>query len=159
MTEKQKYFFIAAVVVLLLLAFWLILRVSKPELFENQPPKLEVEKQLERLPALPEEPATVISYSGHIKALYPETNELLLLTSRGQKKVSYDNLTIFAVSQPLAASATPPPASPGPDLQTESQSAASLNDFQVGDFIRADSLTNIRGLAKFRASKITLIKQ
>ena len=156
--RQKKYFTLAAILVVIAvvaLAYWLWLASWFTQRLANQP---DWKNKILSAPTLPTEASIVLSYTGQIQRLDLKKGELTMITAYGEKKVTFTADTIVRQlnSQPLPTRAPSAQEPPKPlDAITSVKTAA---DIRPGSLIQASSLTNIRGLATFKANTIVVLQ-
>ena len=108
-------------------------------------------------PPIPPEEDHVYSYAGRVTAADATQKIITIQTQRGEKKVSYNDKTVFMVTvqPPLEERLTMQPDELQAQITTQ---PASASDITVDSTIVAQNDDNIRGLTEFTANKITIIK-
>ncbi len=122
-------------------------------------PAQEFEAKIKDTPAIPSEPEIVTTYFGQIKRLDQENKLLTLVTLYGEKQAQFDQGTIVRQLSRSTENLGPPPLEPKEeDLFLKNVIQLSLADLTEGQMVQVSSLTNIRGISKFRVDGITIIK-
>ena len=122
-------------------------------------PAQEFEAKIKDTPAIPSEPEVVTTYFGQIKKLDQENKLLTLVTLYGEKQAQFDQGTVVRELTRSTESSGPPPLQPKEeDLFLKNVVQLSLADLTEGQMVQVSSLTNIRGISKFRVDGITIIK-
>lgn len=142
----------------LIVLLWLKLS-SNPTLTPEQKTIIEeTKKRIELTPKPVEEVSEVLSYSGTVQSININSQEFNILTIYGDKIVAYDDTTTFKTVTPETFSNTPTPPGTSVTEPTANQTVVSAETVEIGDQLKAVSLTNIRGLDRFKANTIFIIK-
>ena len=156
--RQKKVILIASLLLLIGLAaliYWLWLAVW---LTHNVGQKPDWEKKILSAPKVPTEAAIVLSYTGPIQRLDLRAGQLAILTSAGVKTVTFSPSTPIKViaQQPLPD--RPPSGQAPAKTVAELTSPATVESLKVGNLIQVASLTNISGLATFKADTIVVLQ-
>lgn len=156
--RQKKVILIASLLLLIGLAaliYWLWLAVW---LAHDANQKPDWEKKILSAPQVPTEASVVLSYTGPIQRIDVRAGQLTILTSAGIKTVSFNQSTPVQsiVSQPLPD--RPPSGQTPAKSVAELTSPATIASLKVGNLIQVSSLTNISGLATFKADTIVVLQ-
>ncbi|MFH0873499.1 MAG: hypothetical protein V1846_01515 [Candidatus Komeilibacteria bacterium] len=156
--RQKKYLTLLAILVIIAvvaLAYWLWLASWFSSRLAQQP---DWKSKILSAPQLPTETSIVLSYTGQIQRIDLKAGELTMVTAYGNKTIIFDEDTPIRQlkTQPLptrAPSAQQPPRT----LETLSL-PKTLTTIKAGDLIQASSLTDVRGLATFKANTIVVLQ-
>jgi len=156
--KKVIWILIIIFVIGLIVLLWLRFS-SGPTLTPEQKTIIEeTKKRIELTPEPVEEVSEVLSYSGTVQSININRREFNILTIYGDKIVSYDDTTTFKLVPPIEFSDSPTPPGVLANEPPANQDIVSAETIEIGDQLKAVSLTNIRGLDRFKANTIFIIK-
>ncbi len=156
--RQKKVILIASLLVLIGLAaliYWLWLAVWMAH-DANQKP--DWEKKILSAPKIPSEASVVLSYTGPIQRIDIRAYQMTILTATGTKTVTFNpNTPVRLIAKQALPDRPPSGQRPAQSVQ-ELTSQATIENLKVGNLIQVSSLTNISGLATFKADTIVVLQ-